>query len=238
MESLRKPPLTVPMPPSNEALFDKTVDSERVNTVNSSTVDGFVEDSQGHGSAFSDDSFSTNSSDEFWQGAAKEAGEIKAKSTRAKRGRWLYLLFLRLYRPFRVLLVAIFGGAILIAPYLVVHFAFPNSVVRPHVAAWSIWLAITWGCGAAISILVELLPRITLAIIFYLFGKPPEHLTTELEVSFYVYFVFLSLLNNVLAFRRSVVLVEAHVGYCRTLGHVGCHARNTQTARAILGLCE
>jgi hypothetical protein len=125
----------------------------------------------------------TNSSDEFWEDAAKEAGGLKRlDETRAKRGRRLYLAFMRLYRPIRVLFVAVLGAGILITPFLIFRLSFPHSVARPHVVAWSIWFTITWACGAVISILIDIMPRILLSLILNVFGKPPESLTTELEV--------------------------------------------------------
>ncbi|KIJ55555.1 hypothetical protein M422DRAFT_57924 [Sphaerobolus stellatus SS14] len=141
------------------------------------------EDTEDYHSDASTGTAVTNSSDEFWEDAAKEAGEVKAvEGATAKRGRWLYLAFLRLYRPFRVLIVAMLGCAVLITPYIVVRFAFTNSAVRPHVTAWSVWFAITWAAASVISILVDLAPRILLALVFYMFGKPPESLATELEL--------------------------------------------------------
>jgi hypothetical protein len=125
----------------------------------------------------------TNSSDEFWDGAAKEDGVLKpSEEIRARRGRRLYLFLMRLYRPIRVLLVAVLGAGVLITPFLVFRYSFPSSVARPHVDAWSIWLTVSWACGAAISILIDLSPRIILSLILNVFGKPPESLTTELEV--------------------------------------------------------
>ncbi|KAF8527279.1 Mechanosensitive ion channel-domain-containing protein [Gautieria morchelliformis] len=125
----------------------------------------------------------TNSSDEFWDDAAKEAGVLKPlDEARAKRGRRLYLAFMRLYRPIRVLFVAVLGASILITPFLIFRFSFPHSVARPHVVAWSIWFTITWACGAAISILIDIMPRILLSLILNVFGKPPESLMTQLEL--------------------------------------------------------
>lgn len=125
----------------------------------------------------------TNSSDEFWDDAAKEAGDLKpSDDTRAKRGRRLYLAFMKLYRPIRVFIVAVLGAGILITPFLIFRYSFPHSVARPHVDAWSIWFTISWASGAAISILIDLIPRIVLSLILNVIGKPPESLTTELEV--------------------------------------------------------
>lgn len=125
----------------------------------------------------------TNSSDEFWDDAAKEAGYVKSlDETRAKRGRRLYLAFMRLYPPIRVLLVAVLGSGILITPFLVFRLSFPHTVASPHVVAWSIWLTTSWACGAVISILIDITPRILLSLILNVVGKPPESLTTELEV--------------------------------------------------------
>ncbi|KAF8586433.1 hypothetical protein K439DRAFT_1340945 [Ramaria rubella] len=125
----------------------------------------------------------TNSSDEFWEDAAKEDGvSIPLEKLRAKRGRRLYLAFMKLYRPFRILLVATLGAGVLITPFLVFRFSFPHSVARPHVVAWSVWFTISWGCGAVISILVDITPRIVLSLIMNMYRKPRESLTMELEI--------------------------------------------------------
>lgn len=128
----------------------------------------------------------TNSSDEFWDDAAREAGAVKClNDQRAKRGRRLYLSLMRLYRPIRILFVAIFVAGILITPFLVVTLRFPDSVARPHVAAWSIWFTISWGCGALISILIDITPRTFISLILSVYGKPPESLARQLEVRRY-----------------------------------------------------
>jgi len=174
-------PILVPMRPveEDEGLRNKGDAGEHLNTLGSSTLRHF-EDSHVDSST---ETVRTDSSDEFWEGAAKEVGEVKAlEETTAKRGRWLYVSFMRLYRPFRVLLVAMIGCAVLVTPYIVIRFAFPNSVARPHVVTWSLWFTVTWACAAGISILVDILPRMLLALVFYVSGKPPESLTTELEV--------------------------------------------------------
>lgn len=173
-------PFTIPMdnPGSvNTAKSPKTVDF--ADTSNLTTLHDSHE--LHHEDSLSDTA--TNSSDEFWDGAAKEDGaRVPTEKTRAKRGRRVYLLFMRLYRPIRVLLVAVLGAGILITPFLVFRFSFPDSMARPHVDAWSIWLTVSWACGAAVSILIDIAPRIILSFILNVFGNPPGSLTTELEV--------------------------------------------------------
>lgn len=124
----------------------------------------------------------SNSSDEFWEDAAKEAGEIKVfDDTRAKRGRWLYLSFMRLYRPFRIFLVAMIVAGLTITPYIVFKVSFPNSPAFPHVRAWSLWFTVSWACMTIISILVDTLPRLIVYVFLSLSGKSQNRLTTELE---------------------------------------------------------
>ncbi|KAF8513408.1 Mechanosensitive ion channel-domain-containing protein [Hysterangium stoloniferum] len=166
------------MPPLDDASAPYSKNHSQADTRTSHDLN---ENSRDDSGASSDDS-PTNSSDEFWEDAAKEAGEQHLGEARAKRGRWLYLSFMRLYRPIRVFLVAILGAGLFITPYIVVRFSFPNSDVRPHVTAWSVWFTITWALAAAVSILIDLLPRIVVSLVLYIFGKPPEHLTTELEL--------------------------------------------------------
>lgn len=126
---------------------------------------------------------SANSSDEFWEDAAKEAGEVKIyDDPRAKRGRWLYLSFMRLYRPVRILLVATVVSGILITPYIVFKLSFSNLPAFPHVRAWSIWLTVSWSCMVGLSLLVDTLPRLIIYVYLTLLGKPRDRLTIELEI--------------------------------------------------------
>ncbi|GJJ11352.1 hypothetical protein Clacol_005584 [Clathrus columnatus] len=146
-----------------------------------STLPEYQRDDEGLTQSSSSES-STNSSDEFWEDAAKEAGEVKVfHDTRAKRGRWLYLSFMRLYRPFRIFLVSMVVAGVLITPYIVVKVSFPNSRPFPHVRAWSLWFTVSWACMTIMSILVDTLPRVIVYFFLTLTGKPPDRLTTELE---------------------------------------------------------
>ncbi|KIY52928.1 hypothetical protein FISHEDRAFT_63582 [Fistulina hepatica ATCC 64428] len=65
----------------------------------------------------------------------------------AKRGRAIYLAFMKLSRAFRIILVGVLGAGILITPFLVVELHFPNNVVRSQVHFWSLWLSIAWVAG-------------------------------------------------------------------------------------------
>ncbi|KAI5120357.1 hypothetical protein M0805_006880 [Coniferiporia weirii] len=129
----------------------------------------------------------TNSSDEFdWE--AEEDG-ISAKDLETKRktrrGRKIYAHFMRLARPVRTLLVAVLGGGILITPLLVVHFRFHNSAARPHVHAWSLWLAISWAAASATYLIVDLIPRFIILVVTTLHGQV-ENLKTQLELVYAV----------------------------------------------------
>lgn len=130
------------------------------------------------------DTTATNSSDEFdWEAeedavSVRDASEAKQK---ARRGRKLWNLFMRLARPIRTLLVAIIGAGILIAPLLVFQFRFHSSAVRPHVHAWSLWLSITWAAGAVTYLVVDMIPRMVIFVMVMFHGQV-ERLKTQLEV--------------------------------------------------------
>lgn len=70
----------------------------------------------------------------------------------------------------RTALLAIIFGGIFVAPALVFLLRFPNSVVRPHVVPWSLWIAISWAAGCVLSLIVDLFPRVLLSIIFVFYG--------------------------------------------------------------------
>ncbi|KIY69051.1 hypothetical protein CYLTODRAFT_350366 [Cylindrobasidium torrendii FP15055 ss-10] len=127
------------------------------------------------------DTTATNSSDQFdWNdGEADHADEFEA--SKAKRLRVVYLAFMKLSKTVRTLLVGILGAGALIAPLLVVQLRFKDSVVRPHVFAWSLWATIIWATGCATYVLIDWLPRLIVGIIF-LVGAPVEHFKFQLEL--------------------------------------------------------
>ncbi|KAG8682823.1 hypothetical protein FRC11_014348, partial [Ceratobasidium sp. 423] len=127
-------------------------------------------------------STATNSSDEFDWDAADGDDQSVHHAKKAKRGRRVWLGFMKLARPIRTTIFALIGGGILIAPLLVVHFQFRDSPVRWHVFTWSLWLSITWAAGSVTSLLIDVLPSLILRIIFAVVGKPPEHLKTKIEL--------------------------------------------------------
>ena len=125
----------------------------------------------------------TVSSDEFdWDAEDDNASKKNIETARkTRRGRKIYGLFMKLSRTFRTFLVAILGSAVFITPYLIFHFRFHDSSVRPHVHAWSLWLSITWAAGSATYLVVDLVPRFVIFIVT-LFRGHVENLKTQLEV--------------------------------------------------------
>ncbi|KAI0313274.1 hypothetical protein OF83DRAFT_1165648 [Amylostereum chailletii] len=126
----------------------------------------------------------TNSDDEFnWDEEDDAASKKKvSEGSKAKRGRLIYLMFMKLSRPVRTLLIGILGVGIFITPFLVVEFRFKGSVVRPHVYAWSLWFAIIWAASCVTYILVDLLPKLFIGILV-LFGVTVERLKTQIELT-------------------------------------------------------
>ncbi|KIJ70095.1 hypothetical protein HYDPIDRAFT_172003 [Hydnomerulius pinastri MD-312] len=131
------------------------------------------------------DDTETNTSDEFdWDDEEQSVAEEGAHDgKKARRGRALWLAFMKLARPVRALLVGILGTAFFIAPLLVVELRFSsNTTVRPQVHAWSLWLAITWAASCATYLIVDLLPKTIITIILFLGGQV-ERLKTQVELT-------------------------------------------------------
>lgn len=126
------------------------------------------------------DTTATNSSDEFnWD--EDEEGAKDGKETKAKRGRALYMAFMKLARPVRVILIGILGAGFFIAPLIVVTLKFKDNPARPQVHSWSLWLSIIWATSCLTYLVVDAIPRMIVAIIV-LFGGQVERLKTQLEV--------------------------------------------------------
>ncbi|KAJ6474595.1 Mechanosensitive ion channel-domain-containing protein [Mycena vitilis] len=130
------------------------------------------------------DSTATDSSDEFdWDEEDDEARAEKAGgSHRAKRGRALWLAFMKLARPVRTLFVGIVGCGILITPLLVFQLRFKSSKAEPHVHAWSLWLAIIWAAACLTGLVVDNIPRFIVFLVV-LFGGQVERLKIQLELT-------------------------------------------------------
>lgn len=129
------------------------------------------------------DTDATDSSDEFnWDEEEEETNEAtRLAGTKAKRGRALYLAFMKLARPVRVILLGILGAGILITPLVVVELRFKSSPARSQVHMWSLWLSIVWAASCVTYLIVDALPRLSVALIV-LFGGQVERLKTEVEV--------------------------------------------------------
>ncbi|TDL20127.1 hypothetical protein BD410DRAFT_821919 [Rickenella mellea] len=128
----------------------------------------------------SSDTDATQSSEEFdWE--AEESEDVAEANLKARRGRKLWTLFMRLARPIRTFLVAILGGGLIITPLLIFQFRFHNSSVRPHVHTWSLWLAISWAAGSFTHLVVDLIPRIVICMTM-LFHGHVERLKIQLEL--------------------------------------------------------
>ncbi|KAI0028347.1 Mechanosensitive ion channel-domain-containing protein [Vararia minispora EC-137] len=126
----------------------------------------------------------TDSDEEFdWN----EGEDAKARTKtglpeaggKVRRGRRLYLLFLKLARPIRVLIVGILGVGICITPYLVVQFHFKKSLL--YVRMWSLWIAIIWAASCLTYLAVDLVPRIFVNVL-RISGMSIERLRTQVEL--------------------------------------------------------
>ncbi|PPQ98446.1 hypothetical protein CVT24_004125 [Panaeolus cyanescens] len=131
------------------------------------------------------ESTATDSPEEFNWSEDDDANAKPAalESKVAKRGRYLWLGFLKLARPVRVFIIGLLGAAIFITPLLVVHFRFHETVIRNQVRVWSLWFTISWVAGCLTFILVDSIPRIVVAIA-HLFGGQVEKLKIQIEALF------------------------------------------------------
>ncbi|KAG6906546.1 hypothetical protein DXG01_013232 [Tephrocybe rancida] len=128
----------------------------------------------------SDTDTATNSSDEFnWDD--DEDFNAQQEKTKAKRGRALWMAFMKLSRVVRVLLVGLLVAAILITPFIVVKLRFKGNPVSAQVHVWSIWLTVTWAAACGTYLLVDAIPRVTLAVVI-LYGGQVERLKLQMEL--------------------------------------------------------
>ncbi|KAF9226600.1 hypothetical protein BS17DRAFT_775873 [Gyrodon lividus] len=139
---------------------------------------------EAHAEHVESDTTSTNSSDEFdWDAGLSATEEEAHEGKRARRGRALWLAFMKLARPIRTLLVGIIGTTFFITPLLVVELRFQsNTAVRPQVLAWSLWLSVTWAASCATYLIVDLLPKTIVTVILFLGGQV-ERLKTQVELT-------------------------------------------------------
>ncbi|KAG1840078.1 Mechanosensitive ion channel-domain-containing protein [Suillus subalutaceus] len=131
------------------------------------------------------DTTSTNSSDEFDWDEEEVPSQVEnpETGTKARRGRALWLGFMKLARPVRALLVGILGAAFFIIPLLVVELRFKDKEsVRLQVRVWSLWLSITWAASCATYLVVDAIPRTVIYVIFLLGGQV-ERLKTQIELT-------------------------------------------------------
>jgi hypothetical protein len=132
------------------------------------------------------DSTATNSSDEFnWSEDEESRADEAQLQVRTKRGRRLWLAFVKLARPVRVVLVSLVGVAISITPLLVVDFRFPDNAAKTQVQVWSLWLTITWAASCVTYLLVDLIPRFVITVTWF-FGGKIERLKFQVEVRPYL----------------------------------------------------
>ncbi|GLB35076.1 putative mechanosensitive ion channel [Lyophyllum shimeji] len=122
----------------------------------------------------------TNSSDEFdWD--EDEEFETRDDKVKAKRGRALWMAFMKLSRFVRVLLVGVFIGAILITPFIVFELRYRANPVGAHVRAWSLWLTIIWAAACVTYLVVDAIPHAVLSVVL-VFGGQVERLKLQLEL--------------------------------------------------------
>ncbi|KAF9559870.1 hypothetical protein CPC08DRAFT_818554 [Agrocybe pediades] len=129
------------------------------------------------------DTTATGSSEEFnWsEDDNPNTNTHNADPIRAKRGRRMWLAFMKLARPMRVLIIALFGGAICVTPLIVVNIRFQDSIIKRQVHVWSLWFTIIWVASCATYVVVDSIPKMVIALI-WLFGGQIERLKIQVEL--------------------------------------------------------
>ncbi|KAL4264922.1 EF-hand domain-containing protein [Pleurotus pulmonarius] len=129
------------------------------------------------------DTTATNSDDEFdWDNDDEFSRPDLTERKKAKRFRALWVAFMMLARPIRVILLSILGAGILITPFIVVHLEFRQNVVYGHVRLWSLWFSIAWAAGCVTYLVVDGLPRLIVAVT-WMFGGQLERIKMQLELT-------------------------------------------------------
>lgn len=150
------------------------------------TVNDAAVDAAARADSDSSDGSATDSADDFnWDEEDENSTqkEREATASKAKRFRFLWMAFMKLSRPIRVLLVGILGCGILITPLLVFQFRFHDNVARLQVHVWSLWLAIVWATSCVTYLAVDLIPKLFIALVTLL-GYKVERLRIQIEVRF------------------------------------------------------
>lgn len=178
------------------------------------TVDDEIVNEATHADSDSSEGSATDSGDDFdWdeEDETMTRKEKEAHASKAKRFRFLWMAFMKLSRPIRVLIIGILGCGALIAPLLVFQFRFHDSVARPQVHVWSLWLAIVWATSCVTYLAVDLIPKLFISLVVML-GYKVERLRIQIEVS--------SLYTPALGCLLTRVPYTAHLRYLR-LAEVG-----------------
>lgn len=122
----------------------------------------------------------TNSSDEFdWY--EDEGVNSSDEKIVARRGRAIWIAFMKLSKLVRVLLVGMVVAAISLTPLLVVELRFKGNLISSQVHFWSLWLTITWAAGCITYLLVDSIPHVVVSAML-IFGARVEQRKIHLEV--------------------------------------------------------
>jgi len=175
----------------------------------------------------------TNSSDEFdWD--EDEGFKSKEEHVMARRGRALWIAFMRLSKFLRVLLIGVLVAGILITPMLVVELRFKHSPARPQVRFWSLWLSISWGVGCMIYLLVDAIPYLVLSAML-VFGAQVERMKIQLEVLPLLGWSMTILNLGSIAGNGRFWLAEVNAQHIRCLDNLVYHPGDLSSPRSLLG---
>ncbi|KAG2015905.1 hypothetical protein CC2G_009127 [Coprinopsis cinerea AmutBmut pab1-1] len=137
-----------------------------------------------HGSRCSSPGTSTSQTsddDDFDWDKDDDSTNVQA-DVEAKRGRRLWLAFMKLSLFVRVFLIACIGVAILVTPLIVVNVRFPNSPAKIHVHVWSLWFTINWAAICGTYIFVDAIPHVVLLITSAFTSRQVERLKIQIDL--------------------------------------------------------
>ncbi|KAK0528799.1 hypothetical protein OC842_004441 [Tilletia horrida] len=109
-------------------------------------------------------------------------GGGRKKNIRARRGRAIYLLCMRLARPVRIGILGLLGTAIALVPFIVAITAFKRSPAYGQVVTWSVWVAIIYSTSCATFLLLDAVPTLIMRLAIAVYGRAPEVFKTQVEL--------------------------------------------------------
>jgi hypothetical protein len=183
----------------------------------------------------SDSEVDLTDSDFDWNEEDEENRTRASLPKKPQRGRRLYLLFLRLARPIRILVITILGAVILVTPHLI-GFAYLSHYhdTFEQIRAWSVWLAVTYAFGGLTVFSVGMLPYLLLKLSATIRGKVRLLLVPSGDALLGFVATATAIASSYIPTRSPfcrVSLVDSLSGDILDVGHACCHAPCLESTR-------